>query len=88
MFCNQCGNEIPAGVSFCPNCGAPAEQPQQPQQPQYQEPQYWLGPLIQTVMRYKKLVRRHCKAQATDCRSWRYPTASSFLELLALSLPA
>lgn len=42
MFCNQCGNEIPAGVSFCPNCGAPAEQPQQPQyqEPQYQQPQY------------------------------------------------
>lgn len=42
MFCNQCGGEVPAGVGFCPNCGAPVEQPQQPQyqEPQYQQPQY------------------------------------------------
>ena len=44
MFCNQCGGEVPNGVGFCPNCGAPVEQPQQPQyaqpEPQYQQPQY------------------------------------------------
>ncbi len=37
MFCNQCGNEVPAGTSFCPNCGAPVEQAVQP--PQYAQPQ-------------------------------------------------
>ena len=42
MFCNQCCGEVPNGVGFCPNCGAPVEQPQQPQydQTQYQQPQY------------------------------------------------
>lgn len=41
MFCNQCGGEVPNGVGFCPNCGAPVEQPQQPQyaEPQYQQPE-------------------------------------------------
>lgn len=46
-FCKNCGNQVPDGVTFCNNCGAPiqAEQPQyqQPQyapQPQYQQPQY------------------------------------------------
>lgn len=24
MFCAKCGKEIPAGATFCPNCGAPA----------------------------------------------------------------
>lgn len=42
MFCNQCGGEVPNGVGFCPNCGAPVEQPQQPQyaqpEPQYPQP--------------------------------------------------
>ena len=23
MFCTQCGNQIPDGVSFCPQCGSP-----------------------------------------------------------------
>ena len=48
MFCNQCGNQVPDGVSFCPNCGAPvaqadpapASEPQyaQPVEPQYAQP--------------------------------------------------
>ena len=41
MFCNQCGGEVPNGVGYCPNCGAPVEQPQYQQpDPQYQQPQY------------------------------------------------
>ncbi len=25
MFCGNCGNQVPEGNRFCPNCGAPAE---------------------------------------------------------------
>ena len=28
MNCTQCGNPIPESSKFCPNCGAPIEQPQ------------------------------------------------------------
>lgn len=40
MFCNQCGNQIPDGVSFCPNCGAPVAKadPAPAQEPQYAQP--------------------------------------------------
>lgn len=34
MFCNMCGANIPDGVEFCPNCGAP-----QPKAPQENAPQ-------------------------------------------------
>ncbi len=31
MFCNKCGNQIPDGVNFCTNCGAPIEASAAPQ---------------------------------------------------------
>ncbi len=38
MFCNMCGANIPDGIEFCPNCGAPqpkaASTPSQPEAPQ------------------------------------------------------
>ena len=33
-FCKECGSEIPVGVSFCNNCGAPAQQTQPAVSPQ------------------------------------------------------
>lgn len=46
MFCNQCGSDVPNGVGFCPNCGAPVEQPRQAQ-PQYQQPDPYQQPQYQ-----------------------------------------
>ncbi len=42
MNCKQCGSELPAGATFCTNCGArqePAQQASQEPQVNYQAPQ-------------------------------------------------
>ncbi len=41
MFCTHCGNPLPDGIRFCPNCGSPVAAPRRPVQPQPQyQPQY------------------------------------------------
>lgn len=42
MFCTHCGNPLPDGFRFCPNCGSPVTARQQPVRPQ---PQYQGQPL-------------------------------------------
>lgn len=39
MFCNMCGANIPDGVEFCPNCGAPQPKAAQPEAAQAGVPQ-------------------------------------------------
>lgn len=36
MFCEKCGTQIPDNSTFCPNCGAKAENAPNPEQPQGQ----------------------------------------------------
>jgi len=43
MFCQNCGNQIPDGTNFCPNCGAGANQSAPPN---YVQPIYVQKPIV------------------------------------------
>ena len=38
MFCPKCGQNVPDGVAFCPNCGAALNTPEAAPRPQYEQP--------------------------------------------------
>jgi hypothetical protein len=59
MFCQSCGQQIPDGSRFCPNCGYQYSQSQTPaqpaaQQPVYQQPVYQQPVYQQPAKRKKK----------------------------------
>ena len=45
MFCPTCGNEMPDGARFCPECGATTEPPEMVSQPSMSGPVYTATPM-------------------------------------------
>ncbi|MDR1925879.1 MAG: DUF805 domain-containing protein [Planctomycetaceae bacterium] len=82
MFCPTCGNNLPANVAFCPQCGTTTSPTNTPAPPNYQQPNY--PPTSSQEIGYFDVLKKYCvfRGRARRKEFWMFTLVQSIISLV------